>query len=65
MLAMGSVCKSQNLGERKSTSSAVRAGIKSQTLCDTLDTVRADSRTICSSDCPCTFIRKFCPVGNG
>ena len=28
ILAMGSVCNSQNLGERKSTSSIVRAGIK-------------------------------------
>jgi hypothetical protein len=40
MHAMGSVCKSQNFGERKSTSSAVRAGIESQALCNT-ETVRA------------------------
>ena len=63
MLAMGSVCKSQNLEERKSTSSAVKAGIISQTLCNT-NTVYPDSRTICSSNRPCTFIRKFRPVGN-
>jgi hypothetical protein len=30
MLAIGSVCKSQNLGERKSTSSTVRAVIGNQ-----------------------------------
>lgn len=35
ILAIGSVCRSQNLGERKSTSSIVRAGIKPQTLCNT------------------------------
>ena len=64
MLAMGSVCKSQNLGERKSTSSADKAGIISQTLCST-NTACPDSRTVCSSDRPCTFIRKFRPVGNG
>ena len=40
MHEMGSVCRSQNLGERKSTSSAVRAGIESQALCNT-KTVRA------------------------
>ena len=54
-LAMGSVCKPQNLGERKRMSSIVRPRTKYQTLRNT-GTVRPDSRTVRPSNCSCTFI---------